>query len=67
MTAVDVDGDGVPDIIEESKVTAIDVDGDGVAVPADLWTTGFTPRELRLLARIVGLQPLHVFGVTPGD
>ena len=43
------------------------MDGDGVAVPADLWTTGFTPRELRLLARIVGLQPLHVFGVTPGD
>ena len=35
--------------------------------PADLWTTCFTPRELRLLARLVGLEPLAVHGVTPGQ
>ena len=32
----------------------------------ELWTTCFTPRELRLLARAVGLEPLAVHGVTPG-
>ncbi len=42
-------------------------DAAGRAVPADLWTSGFTPRELRLLARIVGLEPRSVWGVTPGD
>lgn len=42
-------------------------DGDGAAIDADLWTTCFTPRELRLLARVVGLQPVVVHGVTPGD
>ncbi len=41
-------------------------DEQGVPVPAELWTTCFTPRELRLLARIVGLVPESVFGVTPG-
>ncbi len=39
----------------------------GRAIPADLWTTCFTPRELRLMARIVGLEVIDVFGVTPGD
>ena len=39
----------------------------GMTQPADLWTTCFTPRELRLLARTVGLVPKHVYGVTPGD
>lgn len=33
----------------------------------DLWTTCFTPRELRLLARTVGLEPQAVYGVTPGQ
>jgi SAM-dependent methyltransferase len=33
----------------------------------ELWTTCFTPRELRLLARAVGLEPLAVHGVTPGQ
>lgn len=33
---------------------------------AELWTTCFTPRELRLLARAVGLRPRAVHGVTPG-
>lgn len=41
-------------------------DESGVAVPAELWTTCFTPRELRLMARIVGLSPLTVHSVTPG-
>lgn len=42
------------------------MDGDGRAMPAELWTTCYTPRELRLLARTVGLQPLAVHGVGPG-
>ena len=40
---------------------------DGVEVPADLWTTCFTPRELRLLAESAGLRPEHIWSVTPGD
>ncbi|HEV7685578.1 MAG TPA: methyltransferase domain-containing protein [Acidimicrobiia bacterium] len=40
---------------------------DGVEVPADLWTTCFTPRELRLLAEAAGLCPEHIWSVTPGD
>jgi SAM-dependent methyltransferase len=39
---------------------------DGVEVPADLWTTCFTPRELRLLAEAAGLRPEHIWSVTPG-
>ena len=39
----------------------------GVEVPADLWTTCLTPRELRLLAEAAGLRPDHVWSVTPGD
>ncbi len=38
----------------------------GEPMGAELWTTCFTPRELRLLARIVGLRPLAVYGVAPG-
>lgn len=41
-------------------------DADGAEVATELWTTCFTPRELRLLARAVGLEPLAVYGVTPG-
>lgn len=40
---------------------------DGVEVPVDLWTTCFTPRELRLLAESAGLRPDHVWSVTPGE
>jgi SAM-dependent methyltransferase len=40
---------------------------DGVEVPADLWTTCFTPRELRLLAESAGLRPDAVWSVTPGE
>lgn len=40
---------------------------DGVEIPADLWTTCFTPRELRLMAEAVGMRPDQVWSVTPGD
>ncbi|MGI8751116.1 MAG: class I SAM-dependent methyltransferase [Acidimicrobiales bacterium] len=33
----------------------------------DLWTTCFTPRELRLLLAAAGLVTDQVFSVTPGD
>lgn len=39
---------------------------DGDEEPTELWTTCYTPRELRLLARAVGLVPMDVYGVTPG-
>ena len=41
-------------------------DDHGREVPFDLWTTCFTPRELRLLARAADLHPRHVWSVTPG-
>jgi len=34
---------------------------------AELWTTCYTPRELRLLARAVGLRIEALHSVTPGD
>ena len=37
-----------------------------VGRPADLWTTCFTPRELRLLAGRGGLEVEHLWSVTPG-
>jgi len=33
----------------------------------DLWTTCFTPRELRLLCQTVGLNVEHIWSVTPGS
>jgi SAM-dependent methyltransferase len=42
-------------------------DAAGTDLDADLWTTGFTPRELRFVARLAGLEPLHVWSVDPGD
>jgi SAM-dependent methyltransferase len=39
----------------------------GREIPTDLWTTCFTPRELRLLAEASGLRPDHVWSVTPGE
>jgi SAM-dependent methyltransferase len=39
----------------------------GVEAEVDLWTTCFTPRELRLLATAAGLSPRAVWSVTPGD
>jgi SAM-dependent methyltransferase len=41
-------------------------DGNGEVAEADLWTTCYTPRELRLLARSAGLEPESVWSVTPG-
>jgi SAM-dependent methyltransferase len=39
---------------------------DGREQPFDLWTTCYTPRELRLLAESAGLAVDGVFGVHPG-
>jgi hypothetical protein len=41
-------------------------DEDGVEKAVDLWTSCFTPRELRLLADRVGLEVRHLWSVTPG-
>ncbi len=38
----------------------------GVDTEADLWTSCFTPRELRLLCQVAGLQVEHLWSVTPG-
>ena len=38
----------------------------GREAEVDLWTTCFTPRELRLLAQACGLAVEHVWSVTPG-
>ena len=43
------------------------LDPDGRPRTAELWTTCYTPRELRLLARAVGLRAEAVHSVTPGD
>jgi SAM-dependent methyltransferase len=42
-------------------------DESGAAIPADLWTTCFTPRELRLLAERAGLSVAAIWSVTPGN
>lgn len=41
-------------------------DEQGTSKPADLWTSCFTPRELRLLAAHAGLEIRHIWSVTPG-
>jgi SAM-dependent methyltransferase len=41
-------------------------DEQGAEAEVDLWTTCFTPRELRLLAAAAGLEVRHVWSVTPG-
>lgn len=38
----------------------------GREAEVDLWTTCFTPRELRLLAAQAGLEVRHLWSVTPG-
>ena len=38
----------------------------GTVAEVDLWTTCFTPRELRLLAAAAGLEVEHIWSVTPG-
>ncbi|HEU5085070.1 MAG TPA: class I SAM-dependent methyltransferase [Acidimicrobiales bacterium] len=42
-------------------------DATGKDLDADLYTTGFTPRELRLLASAAGLEVEAVWSVEPGD
>lgn len=39
----------------------------GVDVATELWTACYTPRELRLLCALVGLEVNDVWSVTPGD
>jgi hypothetical protein len=39
----------------------------GEAKPVDLWTGCYTPRELRLLCRSVGLEVATVNSVEPGS
>lgn len=39
----------------------------GEVMAAELWTTCFTPRELRLLAERAGLDPVDLWSVTPGS
>lgn len=39
----------------------------GVEVERDLWTTCFTPRELRLMMEAAGLVDVAVWGAEPGD
>lgn len=41
-------------------------DPSGAPATADLWTTCFTPRELRLLAGRAGLEVTALWSVTPG-
>jgi SAM-dependent methyltransferase len=41
-------------------------DEQGRDAEVDLWTTCFTPRELRLLARLSGLEVEHLWSTTPG-
>lgn len=41
-------------------------DEEGRDAEVDLWTTCYTPRELRLLAAAAGLDAEHVWSVTPG-
>lgn len=42
------------------------LDAEGAKATADLWTTCYTPRELRLLAERVGLAVDDIWSVTPG-
>lgn len=55
--------EAVRGVNEESTVVR---SPDGTEQPVKLWTTCYTPRELRLLARAVGLTPIALHGVTPG-
>lgn len=41
-------------------------DAGGDSMPAELWTTCYTPRELAMLAERSGLVPDHVWSVSPG-
>lgn len=48
------------------EVTKV-LDAAGASMEAELWTSCFTPRELRLIVAAAGLVPLNVWSVTPGS
>ncbi|NNE74728.1 MAG: class I SAM-dependent methyltransferase [Acidimicrobiales bacterium] len=50
--------------VNHERTTVRNVAGD--ELEADLWTSCFTPRELRLLADRCGLTVEHIWSVTPG-
>ena len=50
--------------VNEERTTIKDEQGRDA--PADLWTSCFTPRELRLMAQQVGLSVEAIWSVTPG-
>jgi hypothetical protein len=39
----------------------------GVRVDSELWTTCYTPRELRMLAERCELEVDHIWSVSPGE
>lgn len=47
--------------------TAVHPDGGGAAVPVEMWTGCYTPRELRLLTAGAGLSVEVLRSVEPGD
>lgn len=51
--------------VNHERTTVKDPDGNDAEF--DLWTTCFTPRELRLLVRDAGLQLRHLWSVGPGE
>ncbi len=61
------DGDDFDPATGVNHETAALRNADGDERTGDLWTTCFTARELRLLARAAGLVRIRVHGVTPGD
>jgi SAM-dependent methyltransferase len=50
--------------VNHERTSIKDVDGRDAEV--DLWTSCFTPRELRLLAERSGLRPRGIWSVSPG-
>ena len=42
-------------------------DGAGVRIDSELWTTCYTPRELRLLAERCRFEVEHIWSVSPGE
>lgn len=63
VEAMGSDFDAVRGVNHERTVIK---DEEGTDAEVDLWTTCFTPRELRLLAARAGLDAEHVWSVTPG-
>jgi SAM-dependent methyltransferase len=51
--------------VNHERTTVKDVDGNNADF--DLWTTCFTPRELRLMARAAGMDVQQLWSVGPGE